>query len=76
MVSIVGSLQIDTSDVTKGSYIACMYNDEVWFGIVQDVSEEFSCILVLELGGLIFLEKDDTCWIRESDILCTIEHPS
>ena len=32
MVSIVGSLQIDTSDVTKGSYIACMYDDKVWFG--------------------------------------------
>ena len=32
VVSIVGSLQIDTSDVTKGSYIACMYDDEVWFG--------------------------------------------
>eukprot|EP00731_Ephydatia_muelleri_P016388 Em0009g812a len=27
-VSIVGSLQIDTSDVTKGSCIACMYDDE------------------------------------------------
>ena len=38
VVSIVGSLQIDTSDVTKGSYIACMYNDEVWFGIVQEGS--------------------------------------
>ena len=28
---------------------------------------------MLELG--IFPEKDDTCWIRGSDILCTIEHP-
>ena len=32
VVSIVGSLQIDTSDVIKGSYIACMYDGEVWFG--------------------------------------------
>eukprot|EP00731_Ephydatia_muelleri_P010679 Em0005g1265a len=38
--------KIDTSDVTKGSYIACMYDDE-----------------------------DDTCWICDSYILCTIEHP-
>eukprot|EP00731_Ephydatia_muelleri_P009401 Em0004g1739a len=29
VVSIVGSLQIDTSDVTKGSYIACMYDNEL-----------------------------------------------
>ena len=23
----------------------------------------------------VFPEKDDTCWIRESRILCMIEHP-
>ena len=41
MVSIVWSLPIDTSDVTKGSYIACMYDDDIWFGIVEDIYEEF-----------------------------------
>ena len=62
MVSVVESLQIDTSDVTKGSYIACMYDEEVWYGLVEEISEEFgdffnksSCILVLEVG-LFFLK--------------------
>ena len=32
---------IDTSDVTKGSYIACMYDEEVWYGLVEEISEEF-----------------------------------
>ena len=27
--AVVESLQVDTSDVTKGSYIACMYEEEV-----------------------------------------------
>ena len=37
VVSVVESLQIDTSDVTKGSYIACMYEEEVWFGCGGDI---------------------------------------
>ena len=32
---------------------------------------KFSCVGV---SRLIFPEKDDTCWICESYILCTIEH--
>ena len=41
VVSIVWPLPIDTFDVTKGSYIACMYDDDIWFGIVEDIYEEF-----------------------------------
>ena len=41
MVIVVESLQVDTSDVTKGSYIACMYDEEVWYGLVEEISEEF-----------------------------------
>ena len=40
MVSVVESLQDDTSDVTKGSYIACMYDEEVWYGLVEEISKE------------------------------------
>ena len=30
------------------------------------------------VGGrrFFFPKKDDTCWVRESDILCTIEPPN
>lgn len=41
VVSVAGSLQICTSDVTKGSYFACIYDEKGWFGIVKDISEEF-----------------------------------
>ena len=29
----------------------------------------------IKFSSYVFPEKDDTCWICESDILCTIEHP-
>ena len=70
MVSILGSLQIDTSDVTKGSYIACMYDDEVWFGCGGYICEVFMHPSV-GVSSYVFPEKDDTCWIYESYILCT-----
>ena len=82
MVSVVESLQVDTSDVTKGSYIACMYDEEVWYGLVEEISEEFGDFFIKfmhpSVGGrrFVFPEKDDTCWVRESDILCTIEPPN
>ena len=82
VVSVVESLQVDTSDGTKGSYIACMYEEEVWYGLVEEISEEFGDFLIKfmhpSVGGRrsVFLEKDDTCWVRESDILCTIEPPN
>ena len=75
MVSVMESLQDDTSDVTKGSYIACMYDEEVWYGLVEEISEEFGDFLKIKfmhpsVGGrrIVFPEKDDTCWVHESNI--------
>ena len=68
------SLLIDTSDVTTNSYIACMYEGKVWFGNVEERSEEFGdCFIKFThlSGGVkrfIFREKDDTCWVCENDI--------
>ena len=82
MVSVVESLQVDTSDVTKGSYIACMYDEEVWYGLVEKISEEFGDSFMkfihpsVEGRRFVFPEKDDTCWVRESDIPCTIQPPN
>ena len=84
VVSIVEALQIDISDVVKGNYVACMYDKKVWYGTVNDISEEFGDLLIRFMhpsGGMnqflfVFPESDDTCWIEESDILCTIDPPS
>ena len=82
VVSIVEALQIDISDVVKGNYVACMYDKKVWYGIVNDISEEFGDFLIKFMhpsGGMnkfVFPESDDICWIEESDILCTIDPPS
>ena len=43
VVSIIEALQIDICDVAKGNYVACMY---VWYGIVNDISEEFGDLLI------------------------------
>ena len=45
---------------------------------VKDISEEFCEVFMHPSVGVsrfVFPEKDDTCWICVSDILCTIEHP-
>ena len=82
VVSIVEVLQIDISDVhvVKGNYVACMYDKKVWYGTVNDISEEFGDLLIRfmhpSMHKFVFPESDDTCWIEESDILCTIDSPS
>ena len=45
---------------------------------VKDISEEFCEVFMhpsVGISSYVFPEKDDTCCIRESYILCTIEHP-
>ena len=45
---------------------------------VEDISEEFGEVFMHPSVGVsrfVLPEKDDTCWICESYILCTIEHP-
>ena len=46
------ALQIDISDVVKGNYVACMYDKKVWYGTVNDISEEFGDLLTSVLIGL------------------------
>ena len=70
-VSIVEALQIDIRDVAKGNYAACIYDKKVWYGIVNDISEEFGEVHAPQ-WPYEQVEVDDTCWIEESDILCTI----
>ena len=82
VVSIIEALQIDIRDVAKGNYVACMYDKKVWYGIVNDISEEFGDLLIKfmhpsgPMNKFVIPEVDDTCWIEESDILCTIDPPS
>ena len=42
VVSIVEALQIDI----RGNYVACIYDITVWYGIVNDISEEFGDLLI------------------------------
>ena len=46
VVSIVEALQIDIRDVAKGNYVACIYDKKVWYGIVNDISEESGDLLI------------------------------
>ena len=82
VISIVEALQIDIRDVAKGNYVACIYDKKVWYGIVNNISEEFGDLLIKfmhpigPMNKFVFPEVDDTCWIEESDILCTIDPTS
>ena len=68
--------------MAKGNYVACMYDKKMWHGIVNDISEEFGDLLIKfmhpsgPMNKFVCPQVDDTCWIEESDILCTIDPPS
>ena len=75
--------QEELSDVTVGGYVACLYDDQVWFAMVEESSTEFIDYLVKfmhptgnkQTHMYVFPEREDKCRIKEEDILCTIEPP-
>lgn len=59
-----------------------MYDGKVWFGIVEEKSEEFGDFFIKFMhptsrsSKFIFPESDDACWVLGNDILCTIGPPT
>ena len=69
-------------EVKSQSYVCCLYDNEAWIGLVQNVSDEHGDFFVhfMHPHGPSKLfhwpNKDDMCWIGESDIICVIDAPS
>ena len=64
-------------DVTVGGYVACLYDDQVWFAMVVESSTEFIDHLVKFMHPTgnkkthmyVFPEREDKCFMKEEDIL-------
>ena len=69
-------------EVKKQNYVCCLYDNEAWVGLVEDVSEEHGDFFIrfMHPHGPSKLfhwpNNEDTCWISEGDILCIIDSPS
>lgn len=68
-----------TNEVKKQNYVCCLYDNEAWIGLVDEVSDEHGDFLIrfMHPHGPSKLfhwpNTEDTCWISEGDILCVID---
>jgi hypothetical protein len=65
-----------------GTFVACVYDDKWWIGIVREKSEDYDDYLITflnpsgEAKQYYWPEKEDYCWIEKSDIVCTLSTPN
>ena len=69
-------------EIQRQNYVCCLYDNEAWIGVVEDTSDEHGDYFIRFMyphgPSKLFHwpNKDDTCWIGKSDILCLIYAPS
>lgn len=70
-------------EINPGStFIVCAYDTKWWIGIVKDKSDEFEDYLVSfmnpsgEAKQYFWPEREDTCWVEKTNIICTIHSPA
>ena len=64
----------------NGKYVACLYDNEVWLGSVDDVSTENDDVKINFLHRkdaytYFFPEKVDTCWVQYDKIINIMSQP-
>ena len=66
-------------EVKKQDYVCCLYDNEAWIGLVEDISEEHGDFFMHPHGPSKLFhwpKEEDTCWISEGEIVCVIDVPS
>lgn len=70
-------------DISPGAtFLACVYESKWWIGIVKQKSDEFDDYFISFMSPsgraqkYIWPEKEDTCWIDKTNIICSISSPA
>ena len=85
-----GNQGIDQEEDTENSieilpgatFIACIYNNKWWLGLVKQFSEEYGDYLVSfmhpsgEAKQYFWRDKEDSCWVEKTSIICTLQSPA
>ena len=73
---IFGHIDSDTSMLQPGRYIACLYDDKWYIGIIVDRCDESNDAKVKfmrrDRSWLSWYEHDNQCWVPFQHILCTV----
>lgn len=68
--------------INMGNYVACCYEKNFWVGMITEHSEEYKDYKVSflmqskSLHNFIFPKNEDTCWIKQENILATLSSPN
>ncbi|KAG1662138.1 Alsin [Nymphon striatum] len=69
-------------DIAEQNYVCCLYDNEPWIGLVEDISDEHGDyhIKFMHPHGPAKLFRwprdEDRCWIDKKSIFCVIDTPS
>ena len=64
------------------TFVVCQYDMKWWIGLVKSKSEEFDDYFISfmtpsgQAKQYSWPDKEDTCWIDKTNILCTIQCPA
>ena len=85
-----GNQDIDQEEDTENAieilpgatFIACIYNNKWWLGLVKQVSEEYGdySVSFIHLSGeakqYFWRDKEDSCWVEKTSIICNLQSPA
>lgn len=70
-------------ELVVGMFVACIYMEELWFAMIEEISEEFGDALMIFLhpkgksGSHAFTQsKADKCWVPRDNILSILTNPN
>lgn len=72
---------VEEGELVVGAYVGCVYEKQLWFAMIQELSDEFGDLLVSFLGpqgksgSHAFPSKVDRLWLPGGDILLVMSNP-
>ena len=81
LINTPGANIVNIEEIVPGSFYACLYDRECYFGIVNLISHENADVnfKFMHPNGpsvhFFWPARDDICWIPVQDIICKTEPP-
>ncbi|KAG0716220.1 hypothetical protein GWK47_010226 [Chionoecetes opilio] len=73
----------EDKELVVGMFVACIYMEELWFAMIEEMSEEFGDALMIFLhpkgksGSHAFVQsKADKCWVTHENVLRIMTNPN